>query len=99
MTVQDFAQILRTRWKTIFGTIVIVVLGALAYSLLSTPQYQASTRLFVSTTSDGTNSQTNDGGLFAQRRVLSYTQLLTGGILAQRTIDTLPRHDLGPTAA
>ncbi|WP_162131291.1 polysaccharide biosynthesis tyrosine autokinase [Mycolicibacterium chubuense] len=89
MTVQDFTQILRTRWKLICGVIVLVLLGALGYSLLATPQYQASTRLFVSTTSDGTNTQTNDGGLFAQRRVLSYTQLLTGGILAQRTIDKL----------
>ncbi|MET0701156.1 MAG: polysaccharide biosynthesis tyrosine autokinase [Mycobacterium sp.] len=89
MTVQDFAQILRTRWKIICGAIVIAVLAALAYSLLATPKYEASTRLFVSTTSDGTNTQTNDGGLFAQRRVLSYTQLLTGGILAQRTIDKL----------
>jgi capsular exopolysaccharide synthesis family protein len=89
LTVQDFAQILRTRWKIICGAIVVAVLVALAYSLLVTPKYEASTRLFVSTTSDGTNTQTNDGGLFAQRRVLSYTQLLMGGILAQRTIDKL----------
>ena len=89
LTVQDFTQILRTRWKIICGTIVIAVLGALAYSVLATPQYQASTTLFVSTASDGTNTQTNDGGLFAQRRVLSYTELLTGQILAQRTIQKL----------
>jgi capsular exopolysaccharide synthesis family protein len=89
LTVQDFAQILRARWKIICATTVIAVLGALAYSLLATPQYEASTRLFVSTTSDGTNSQANDGGLFAQRRVLSYTELLMGEILAQRTIDKL----------
>ncbi|MGB3482374.1 MAG: polysaccharide biosynthesis tyrosine autokinase [Mycobacterium sp.] len=89
MTVQDFAQILRTRWKFICGTVVVAVLAALAYALLTTPQYQASTRLFVSTTSDGTNSQTYDGGLFAERRVLSYNELLMGEILAQRTIDKL----------
>lgn len=89
MTVQEFGQILRTRWKLICGIIVIAVLCALAYSLLVTPKYQASTRLFVSTTSDGTNTQTNDGSLFAQRRVLSYSQLLTGELLAQRTIDKL----------
>lgn len=46
-------------------------------------------RLFVSTPSDGTNTQTYDGGLFAERRVLSYTELLTGDIAAQRTIDKL----------
>lgn len=89
MTVQNLAQILRFRWKLICGAIVVAVLGALAYSLLATPQYQASTRLFVATTSDGTNSQTYDGGLFAERRVLSYTELLTGEVLAQRTIDRL----------
>ncbi|CAN5260172.1 polysaccharide biosynthesis tyrosine autokinase [soil metagenome] len=89
LTVQDFAQILRSRWKIICATTVIAILGALAYSLLVTPLYQASTRLFVSTTSEGTNTEANDGGLFAQRRVLSYTELLTGEILAQRTIDKL----------
>lgn len=89
MTVHDFARILRTRWVVIFGTIVIAVLAAVGYSQLVPKQYEASTRLFVSTTSDGTNTQTNDGGLFAQRRVLSYTQLLTSEILAQRTVDKL----------
>ena len=89
MTVQEFAQILRARWKLICGTIVIVVLAAVGYSLLAIPQYQASVRLFVSTPSDGTNTQTYDGGLFAERRVLSYTELLTGDIAAQRTIDKL----------
>ena len=89
LTVQNFAQIVRGRWKLICGAIIIAVFAAGAYSFVITPQYQASTRLFVSTTSDGTNSQTYDGGLFAERRVLSYTELLTGEILAQRTIDKL----------
>jgi len=89
LTVQDFTRILRTQWLVIVVTTAVAVLAALAYSLLATPKFEASTRLFVSTTSDGTNTQTNDGGLFAQRRVLSYTQLLTGEILAQRTVDKL----------
>ncbi|KAA0098822.1 polysaccharide biosynthesis tyrosine autokinase [Mycolicibacterium sp. P1-18] len=106
MTVQDFARILRTRWVVIFGAIVIAVLAAVAYGAVAPKQYEASTRLFVSTTSDGTNTQTNDGGLFAQRRVLSYTQLLTSEILAQRTVDKLGldmtatdlRHEVTATA-
>ncbi|MEH3138904.1 MAG: polysaccharide biosynthesis tyrosine autokinase [Mycobacterium kyogaense] len=89
MTVHDFTRILRTRWKIICGVVLITMSAAVAYLLLTAPQYVAYTRLFVSTTSDGTNTQTNDGGLFAQRRVLSYTQLLQGGLLAQRTIDKL----------
>lgn len=89
LTVQDLARILRTRWKIICATTVVAILAALAFSFVITPRYEASTRLFVSTTSDGTNSQTYDGGLFAERRVLSYTELLMGAILAQRTIDKL----------
>lgn len=89
LTVGEFAKILRARWKLICGTIAVVVLAAVGYSLLAIPQYQASVRLFVSTPSDGTNTQTYDGGLFAERRVLSYTELLTGDIAAQRTIDKL----------
>jgi capsular exopolysaccharide synthesis family protein len=89
LTVHDFAQVLRTRWKSICAVTAIVILGAFAYTFVITPQYESTTRLFVSTTSDGTNSQTYDGGLFAERRVLSYTELLTGDVLAQRTIDKL----------
>ncbi len=80
---------LRDRWILISGAIVIAVLGALAYSLLVTPRYEASTVLFVSATGDGNATQTNDGGIFAQRRVLTYVPLLTGRNLAQRTIDKL----------
>lgn len=80
---------LRRRWKFICGVAVVVVLAAFVYSFVATPQYQATTRLFVATTSDGTNTQTYDGGLFAERRVLSYTELLTGEVAAQRTIDKL----------
>lgn len=89
LTVQDFVQILRSRWKIICATTVLAILAAIAYSLTIAPSYQASTRLFVSTTSDGNNTQSNDGGLFAQRRVLSYVELVTGDLLAQRTVDKL----------
>lgn len=89
LTSQDLTQILRSRWKIICGTIAVTILAAVAYLLLVTPQYEASTRLFVGATADGNATQANDGGLFAQRRVVSYTKLLASEILAQRTIDKL----------
>lgn len=89
LTVRDFARILRTRLWTICGTIVITVLCAIAYVVLATPQYEATTRLFVSTASEGPGTEVNNAGMFAERRVLSYTELLAGGLLAQRTIDKL----------
>ncbi len=68
---------------------LVGVLGAVIYSLLTTPLYQASTRLFVSTMSGSSLSDVYQGNLLSQERVLSYTELLTGETLAQRTIDKL----------
>ena len=65
------------------------LLGAVAVTLLTTPLYQASTRLFVSTTSGASASEIYQGTLSSQQRVLSYTKLLMGETLAQRTVDKL----------
>ncbi len=57
--------------------------------MLMTPLYQASTRLFVSTTAGGSVDAVYQGNLFSQQRVISYTHLLMGETLAQRTIAKL----------
>lgn len=80
---------LRTRWITVCVVIAVGVLGASAYSFFTTPLYEASTRLFVSTTSTTSVSDVYQGNLFSQQRVASYTELLMGKTLAQRTIDKL----------
>ena len=89
MSLQDLVKILRHRWLTICATTLIMVLGAVAVSLLTTPLYQASTRLFVSTTSGSSVSEIYQGNRFSQERVTSYAELLMGATLAQRTIDKL----------
>jgi receptor protein-tyrosine kinase len=57
--------------------------------LLTKPQYEASTRLFVSTTSGPSANDIYLGNQSSQQRVISYTELLMGVTLAQRTIDIL----------
>lgn len=89
MNLQDFIKLLRSRWITVCATIVAAVLAAVALSLLTTPLYQASTRLFVSTKASSSLAETYQGNRFSQERVKSYAELLTGGTLAQRTIDKL----------
>lgn len=89
MTIQDYVKLLRTRWVVICVTIAVAVLGAVAISLLTTPVYEASTRLFVSTTSNTSVAEVYQGNRFSQERVVSYTELLMGETLAQRTIDKL----------
>ena len=89
MNFQDFIKLLRSRWVTVCVTMLIVLLGAVAVSLLTTPMYQASTRLFVSTNSASSASDIYQGSRFSQERVVSYAELLMGTTLAQRTIDKL----------
>lgn len=89
MNLRDFAKLLRSRWITIVVTTLVVILGAVAYTLLTTPLYQASARLFVSTPAGASVSDLYQGNLFSQQRVLSYAELLKGETVAQRTIDKL----------
>ena len=89
MNLQDFVKLIRTRWITIGVTALIPILGSVLYTLIQTPLYQASTRLFVSTTSGSSVSDLYNGNRLSQERVLSYTQLVMGETLAQRTVDRL----------
>lgn len=89
MNFEDFVRVLRSRWLTVAAATIVMVLGAIALTLLTTPLYQASTRLFVSTTNGSSLTETYQGNRFSQERVLSYAELLTGQTLAQRTIDKL----------
>lgn len=89
MNLQDFVKALRARWITVCVTLIAAVVGATAVTLLTTPLYQASTRLFVSTNGGSSVAETYQGNRFSQERVVSYAQLLTGETLAQRTINKL----------
>jgi receptor protein-tyrosine kinase len=97
LSFKDFLQLLRARWIIVCASLVVAVLGAGAITLLTTPEYQASTRLFVSTNSAMSASEIYQGNLSSQQRVISYTKLLTGETLAQRTVDKL-QLDMGAEA-
>jgi capsular exopolysaccharide synthesis family protein len=90
LNLRDFLKLVRARWITVAVTTVVAVLAAVAVTLLTTPLYEASTRLFVSTAAGGDSlSDKYQGTLDSQQRVLSYTDLLMGRTLAQRTVDKL----------
>ncbi|MGP4058906.1 polysaccharide biosynthesis tyrosine autokinase [Mycobacterium sp. 4D054] len=89
MSLQDAVRILRTRWVTVVLSVIVGLLGAVLVSLLTTPLYQASTRLYVSSSAGSSVAEMYQGNRLSQERVASYTQLLMGQTLAQRTIDKL----------
>ncbi len=89
VNLQDFVKVLRARWVTVGVTAMMVFLGAIAFTLLTVPLYQASTRLFVSTTANSSVAEVYQGNRFSQERVISYAELIRGLTLAQRTVDKL----------
>lgn len=79
---------LRARWVTVCVTALFVFLDALIFTLVTTPQYQASTRLYVSTSSGSTIQDLYSGNRLSQESLLSYVELITSSTLAQRTVDS-----------
>ena len=96
--IRDYLRTLRNRWRIVAVATVLGVLAALAVSLLTTPQYKASSQLFVTTTGSGDSvTGAYQGNLFSQQRVVSYKQLLTGDQVSRRVIDQL-KLDTTPAA-
>lgn len=89
MKLQDFFSLLRSGWLAICLVTLVSVAVAIGITLLTTPLYEASTRLFVSSAASASVAETYQGNRLSQERVISYAELLEGRTLAQRTIDKL----------
>ena len=86
---RDYLNVLGKNWVVI---VVLTVLGTgagVAYSLLATPVYTASAKVFVST-SDATNAaELQQGNSFTLQRVKTYADLVKTAAVLQPTIDSL----------
>jgi capsular exopolysaccharide synthesis family protein len=89
LSLHEFLRALRTRWLIITVSVLIGLIAAVLATLLTTPLYQASTRLFVSSTGGQSIADSYQGNRLSQERVASYTEIIRGETLAQRTIDKL----------
>src|SRR5512135_1538301 len=79
MDLSHYLRILREQWLLIAGCVMTATVIAGIFVWTTTPVYQASTKLFVSTTTgDGPTgtSQVYQGGLFSQERVKSYADIV-----------------------
>ena len=88
MELKDYWEIIRRRWVMILGCLVLAIGAAGVLTWQTTPLYESSTRLFVST-SESDVSQAYQGGLFATQRVSSYADLVQSRELAERVADRL----------
>jgi capsular exopolysaccharide synthesis family protein len=80
---------LRAAWWIPLLGLVLGSVAALTVSLVQKPLYSSSTQLFVSTADADSTSTLFQGSEFAQQRVRSYADLITGQDMARRVIDRL----------
>ncbi len=86
MELKDYWHTIRRRWATVVACLVLAIGAAALITWQTTPQYQSSARLFVST-SQGDADSAYQGGLFATQRVASYADLVGSRQLAERVAE------------
>jgi capsular exopolysaccharide synthesis family protein len=77
----DYIRILRKSWILIVVLALLGIAAAAGLSLLQTPQYSATSKVFVSTQSTGSVSDLAQGNAFTVQRVNTYSDLATTPIV------------------
>jgi len=77
----DYIRILRKSWVLIVVLALTGVGAAAAFALVQTPQFSATSKVFVSTQSGGTVSELAQGSTFTVQRVTTYSDLATTPIV------------------
>lgn len=96
MELIDYIRILRKNWLIIVVATLLGIGIAATYSLTRTPQYETQSTVFVSSQSGSTIQDLQQGNVFTQQRVTTYTNLVSTPIVMNPVIAEL---DLGITAA
>lgn len=88
MELSDYWQTIRRRWHLILVTLLVALGAAAAFTWTAVPQYESSTRLFVST-SESDVGTAYTGSQFATQRATSYANLVESRQLAERVAGLL----------
>ncbi|WP_084099569.1 polysaccharide biosynthesis tyrosine autokinase [Demequina sp. NBRC 110051] len=89
MELQDYLLVLRKNWLTIVLLAVLGTGAGVAYSMLATPSYTTSAKVFVSTTGADDVSELQQGNTFTVQRVQTYADLVSTASVLQPTIENL----------
>lgn len=89
MELRDYLRIIRRGWLIITLATLAGIGAAATISLLQTPQYEANTRLYVSTDSASTVAELGQGTTYTQQIVESFVEVTTTPRVLQPVIDDL----------
>ena len=87
MDLRTYLHILRRRWMTVFvvGSLCVILAGAI--TLLTPNRYQSNVEFFVSTSQAADTADLAQGSTFTQKRVKSYTQIVSTPIVLRPVIE------------
>ncbi|WP_236006669.1 YveK family protein [Clavibacter zhangzhiyongii] len=89
MELREYVRILRRSWVLILLVLLLGVGAAAGYSLVQTPEYRASAKVFVSTQSAGTVQDLSQGSSFTQQAVKSYADVVSTPLVLEPVIARL----------
>lgn len=78
---RDYLRILQKSWILIAILLLLGVAAAAGFSILQTPKYSSSAKVFVSTSGGSTVADLQQGNTFTQQRVKTYADLTTTPIV------------------
>ena len=89
MDLRQYVGVLRSHWLLIIAFIAVCTGAAAALAWTRTPIYSTRTELFIGTGQGSSLSQTYQGALFSQQRVLSYAPIVSSPYVVERVIAEL----------
>jgi succinoglycan biosynthesis transport protein ExoP len=89
MELRDYLAIMRTRWRTVLAAVVLSILVALGYSLVTPATYTADASVFLSVSVGQSSGQLARGFAYAQSLATMYSRVATQPIVLGPVIEDL----------
>lgn len=89
MELRDYARAIRRRWIAILLLTVLGLVGGTAAAFLTTPMYEATARIFVSTRGTSNAVEALQGSSYTQQRIQSYVDVVSSPAVLDPVIDEL----------
>ncbi|MCU1513642.1 MAG: polysaccharide biosynthesis tyrosine autokinase [Microbacteriaceae bacterium] len=93
MELRDYLRVLRKRWMLIAILTLACVTGAAVVSILTTPTYEATTKVYVSVQNSGAAGELAQGSSFVQQQVKSYSEVITSERVLKPVISQIGLHE------